>query len=110
MLKQEEIRYMWLFVMFDLPVVDKDDRKEATKFRQFLLKDGYYMIQYSVYMRVCRGEDGVKKHLARLKKILPSHGSVRTLRVTERQYKMMGTLVGVPKKIEKKVSEQLLLF
>ena len=31
-------------------------------YRNFLLKDGYYMVQYSVYARVCNGSDAVDKH------------------------------------------------
>lgn len=62
---------MWLFVFFDLPVTTKPDRKNATRFRNFLINDGYDMMQYSVYTRICRGQDAVDKHLKRLKKIYP---------------------------------------
>lgn len=43
---------MWLFVFFDLPVKTKPERRTATRFRNFLLKDGYMMIQFSVYARI----------------------------------------------------------
>ena len=39
---------MRLLVMFDLPVTEKEERKAAARFRNFLLKDGYYMMQFSV--------------------------------------------------------------
>ena len=44
---------MRLLVFFDLPVVKREDRKEYQVFRRFLLNDGYTMIQYSVYSRIC---------------------------------------------------------
>lgn len=60
---------MRLLVFFDLPVVKKEDRKEYQNFRRFLLNDGYIMLQYSVYSRICNGIDGTNKHISRLKKI-----------------------------------------
>ena len=40
-------KFMRLMVFFDLPVVKDKDRKAAAKFRRFLLKDGYVMVQWS---------------------------------------------------------------
>lgn len=53
---------MRMIVFFDLPVKEKTAQKAAAKFRNFLIKDGYLMIQYSVYSRVCNGYDAVKMH------------------------------------------------
>ena len=86
------------------------DRRNATKFRNFLLKDGYNMLQLSVYTRVCRGQDGVEKHLDRVKKNLPPRGSVRALQVTERQYAKMKTLVGNRNTQEEIGTDQLVLL
>jgi CRISPR-associated protein Cas2 len=44
---------MWMVVMFDLPVVEKAERKAATAFRNTLLDQGFEMSQFSVYMRFC---------------------------------------------------------
>ena len=106
----EGARYMWLFCFFDLPVETKAQRKTATKFRKLLLGDGFNMLQLSVYVRVCRDQDGVDKHLARICKKLPTKGSVRTLSVTERQYARMKTLVGERQAHEKPASDQLILL
>jgi len=51
-----EARFVWLFVLFDLPVGTKLERRDATRFRNFLKDDGFMMLQYSVYARVCRGK------------------------------------------------------
>ena len=87
-------KFMRILIFFDLPVKTKQQRREATGFRNFLLKDGYYMIQYSVYSRVCNGTDAVEKHRKRLKNNLPDNGSVRMLVITEKQYESIEILVG----------------
>lgn len=97
-------------MFFDLPVKTVRQRKTAAKFRQFLLKDGYYMLQYSVYVRICNGTDGVNKHKARLKANLPDNGSVRLLTVTEKQYEAVEILVGKLCKDENIQAEQTLLI
>jgi CRISPR-associated protein Cas2 len=55
MVTAAEARFVWLFVFFDLPVGTKVERREATRFRNFLKDDGYMMLQLSVYARVPRG-------------------------------------------------------
>ncbi len=92
---------MRMMVFFDLPVKTKVERRVATQFRSFLLKDGYHMIQYSLYARVCNGADAVEKHEKRLRAQLPPNGSVRLLVVTERQYESIRILVGERRTEEK---------
>jgi len=88
-------RYMRLIVFFDLPVMTSRDRREYTRFRKFLLKDGYTMMQYSVYSRICNGQDNVQKHVRRLKANIPSvEGSIRSIAITEKQYEKMEVLLG----------------
>ena len=102
---------MRIIVFFDLPVVQKKERKIYAQFRRFLLNDGYDMIQYSVYSRLCNGTDMTNKHLKRLNGSLPSKGSVRCLTITEKQYEDMKFLVGKPTVKEKRVNtNQLSLF
>lgn len=101
---------MWIFVFFDLPVGTKVDRRNATRFRNFLKNDGYMMLQWSVYARVCRGEDGATKHILRATKHLPPRGSVRTLQVTDRQYARMKLLLGEASESERKAPDQLVLL
>ena len=101
---------MWLFVLFDLPVGTKPQRRDATRFRNFLKDDGYFMLQYSVYARICRGEDGAMKHIARVTRNLPNSGSVRALQITDRQYARMRLLLGEAQPSEKPGSAQLVLL
>lgn len=103
-------RFMWLFVFFDLPVKEKRERKAAARFRNFLLKDGYLMIQFSVYGRICNGQDRVDKHVQRIQANVPGRGSVRAMQITDKQYDRMKILVGNRTKNEKTKAEQLVLF
>ncbi|KXK26411.1 MAG: CRISPR-associated endoribonuclease Cas2 [candidate division WS6 bacterium OLB20] len=57
-------KFMRILVLFDLPVSDKDARRAYSRFHKFLEKDGYDMLQFSVYCRLCNGLDGVKKAYA----------------------------------------------
>jgi len=109
-MKVEEVRILWLFVFFDLPVGTKPERRMATRFRNFLKNDGYMMLQWSVYARVCRGEDAVDKHVLRVTKNLPTRGSVRALQVTDRQYDRMRLLLGEAKNMEKVPPAQMVLL
>ena len=101
---------MRMLVFFDLPVKTKNQRRVATQFRNFLLKDGYHMIQYSLYARVCNGNDAVEKHEKRLRTKLPSNGSVRLLVVTEKQYESIRILLGELCPEEKAPSDEQLTF
>ncbi|MEG2172541.1 MAG: CRISPR-associated endonuclease Cas2 [Desulfovibrionaceae bacterium] len=101
---------MRLIVFFDLPVKSKAERREATRFRKYLLKDGYDMLQLSVYARICRGQEAVDKHYGRLMCQLPPTGCVRVLQVTEQQYGRMKIVVGKAQPAEKVAPVQLLLL
>ena len=87
-------RFMRILVFFDLPVKTAAERREATRFRKFLLNDGYHMLQYSVYARVCNGMDAVEKHRIRVRANLPDNGSIRMLTITEKQYESIEILLG----------------
>lgn len=100
-------RYMRIMVLFDLPVKDKKKRRIYTQFRNFLLKDGYDMIQYSVYTRICKGLDGVDKHMNRLMTALPNEGSIRSMIVTEKQYNEMKILIGTKTEQENCLQDSL---
>lgn len=85
---------MRMLVFFDLPVQTKKQRSEATRFRNFLLKDGYYMVQYSIYARICNGYDSVETHKMRLRVNIPNNGSIRLMVITEKQYLSIEVLIG----------------
>lgn len=104
-------KFMRILIFFDLPVKTKKERREATQFRNFLLNDGYHMIQYSVYARVCNGMDAVAKHRARVKQHLPDNGSIRLLVITEKQFEAIDILLGKLTEVDDSFQcEQLSIF
>lgn len=104
-------RFMRMLVMFDLPVENKENRKIYTNFRKFLLRDGYDMLQFSVYSRICPNLDSVDAHVKRLRRVAPGKGAVRVLTITNKQYADAEIVTGERKRQENRVTErQILLF
>lgn len=103
-------RAMWLFVCFDLPVLTKTQRREAARFRKNLLKDGFSMMQYSVYIRPCATNETMAVHLERIKGLIPPEGLVSVLRITDRQFAETHTICGNRRVEPPKAPVQLELF
>ncbi|MGL4676364.1 MAG: CRISPR-associated endonuclease Cas2 [Brevinema sp.] len=106
-------RPMWLFVFFDLPVTTKIEKKFASNFRKELIRDGYIMIQFSVYARPCGDWIRLEKHKKRLEFKIPPQGSICILPITDRQFQKMEEMINSTKFEESKEyqnSEELLLF
>lgn len=105
-------RFMRILVFFDLPVTSAIERKQATQFRNFLIKDGFYMIQFSLYGRVCNTLENAELHQNRVAVQVPASGSVRSMIVTENQYSSMKILCGKPVNKEKQTvkSQQISFF
>lgn len=85
---------MRILVLFDLPVVTLDERRDYAKFRRFLIKEGFLMLQESVYSKICLNGSQTETCKRRLRKNKPPKGLVQILTVTERQYANMEFLVG----------------
>lgn len=106
-----EEKFMRVLVMFDMPTQTKKDRKNYAKFRKQLIKAGFMMLQYSVYMRICKGTTSANNHLDRLNLILPPKGHIRALVITEKQFDNMRLLLGKQSENEKaNKPKQLTLF
>lgn len=82
-------RIMWLQVIFDLPVRNKVQIKSATNFRNFLLDNGFEMLQYSVYIRVCSDKDVATRFKKTIKDAIPKYGKVSILTFTDKQFENM---------------------
>jgi CRISPR-associated protein Cas2 len=103
-------RLMWMIVMFDLPVVEKAERRAATEFRNTLLDLGFEMSQFSVYMRFCTSGAQVDTYCKRVEEALPQGGKVNILQFTDRQYERIIAFQGKAKQAAKKVPDQYDLF
>lgn len=86
---------MRVLVMFDLPVVSAHDRKEYTKFRKYLLKSGFLMLQESVYCKLAMNSTMADSLVDNLRKNRPEKGVVQAIKITEKQYEKMEYIVGV---------------
>lgn len=82
-------RMAWVLVFFDLPVGSPEERRDANNFRKDLIKDGYFMVQFSVYARPCGTADRVETHVRRLKSKIPAQGEVRGLMISDAQWGRM---------------------
>ena len=103
--------FMRALVLFDLPTDTKLNRGNATRFRNYLLNDGFTMLQYSIYSRLCPDRDNANTHLERVKKHAPHEGSIRMLMLTEKQFTNMEVISGNKTEQEEYISnEQMLLF
>jgi CRISPR-associated protein Cas2 len=101
---------MWIVVMFDLPVVEKVERKAATDFRNALLDMGFEMSQFSVYMRFCSSQAQIDTYCAMVEKCLPVGGKVNILQFTDKQYERIITFSGKSKLPANKSPDQFNLF
>jgi len=101
---------MWLFTMFDLPVDTRAARREYTRFRKTLLVEGFCMLQYSVYARYCPSEEAGIAHRRCIQGVLPPHGQVRLLTVTDRQFGKMEVFYGKSRQPVEEPPAQLMLF
>lgn len=92
--KGVRIRYMRLILFFDLPVDTATQRKEYRLFRKFLIKDGYLMLQESVYAKLVVNDGAAGASIMRLRKHRPPEGLVQVLKVTEKQFSTMDYITG----------------
>jgi CRISPR-associated protein Cas2 len=87
-------RILWVLVLFDLPTETKVQRKIYANFRKNILKDGFQMFQFSIYMRHCSSRENADVHIKRVKKILPEKGHIGIMCVTDKQFGMMEIFYG----------------
>lgn len=101
---------MWIVVMFDLPVLERNERKAAADFRNSLLDMGFQMSQFSVYMRFCTSQSHADTLCSLVEKVLPDGGKVNILQFTDKQYERIITFHGKSKLAGKKNPDQFDLF
>jgi CRISPR-associated protein Cas2 len=87
-------KLMWLFVMFDLPVLTKQQRKTYAEFLRKLKGRGFDRLQLSVYARPCPSDENAQVHRARIERDIPEEGYVRMLMLTDKQFSRMQNFYG----------------
>lgn len=85
---------MRVLVMFDLPVGTGEQRREYTRFRKFLVKSGFLMMQESVYCKLALNGTVATAIVENVRRNRPKEGLVQLLSVTEKQYQKMEFIIG----------------
>lgn len=87
-------RYMRLIVMFDLPTSDFIDMKNYRSFRKFLIRNGFMMMQESIYSKIAINQSVAKLIANKVRENKPPKGLVQMFIITEKQFSRMEILVG----------------
>lgn len=85
---------MRVIVFFDLPNITLEEKRQYRKFRTFLLKEGFMMMQESVYSKIALNQTVVGTIKSRVIKNSPNSGIVQMIAITEKQYQSMEFVVG----------------
>lgn len=85
---------MRILVLFDLPITTLENKRSYRAFRKYLLKNGFMMMQESVYCRIALNAVVAGAIINNVKLNLPTDGLVQLLTVTERQFSRMEVLLG----------------
>lgn len=105
-----EYRVMWLLVLFDLPTDTKKDIRAYTLFRKNLIKDGFTMFQFSIYVRHCASMENAEVHMRRVRALLPKIGKVGILCITDKQFANIQLFYGQKTQTPNAAGQQLELF
>ena len=103
-------RLLWMLVTFDLPVDTKAHRAAATKFRTYLLDQGFEMSQLSNYLRLVNGQEQFETYVRRVENNLPPRGDVFIFQFTDRQYENIVRFSDQSRRARKKNPDQIALF
>lgn len=91
--------------MFDLPVVEPEERRQASKFRQALLDLGYFMLQESVYTRNCVSQEKYRQYLRDVQAVAPDRGLINVFFITDRQWlSSVSMTLAKPKKTRRSIN------
>lgn len=101
---------VWNLVLFDLPVTTKLQRREALNFRNLLLDEGYWMVQFSVYVKYAPTASMGMTSIKRIKQGLPPGGEVRMLNLTDKQWAKGLRFSNDPATVPQAAPQQLTIF
>ncbi len=87
-------RFMRIIVMFDLPTETADNRKSYRQFRRGLIKNGFIMMQESVYTKLVITPTAQVSIYNTIRKMKPPDGLVQILTITEKQFSKMEYIIG----------------
>jgi CRISPR-associated protein Cas2 len=83
-----------MLVFFDLPTETDAERREYRRFRKLLIRNGFLMLQESVYCKLLLNSTAQTSMTELLRKHRPSQGVVQLLTITEKQFTRMEYITG----------------
>lgn len=87
-------RFMRTIVFFDLPTETAAERREYRRFRKMLMKNGFVMMQKSVYSRLLLNASQEQTVVENIRRNRPKSGMVQLLTITEKQFGKMEYITG----------------
>jgi CRISPR-associated protein Cas2 len=103
-------RIMWVMALFDLPVLTRDERRRATKFREFPLDQGFCMMQLSCYIKFTAGKEQSDATTTHIAGAVPQGGKVDVIYFTDRQYEAIKSFRAAGQRGRPPKPDQLQLF
>lgn len=85
---------MRILVMFDLPVNTGEERREYARFRRYLIKSGFLMMQESIYCKLAQNTVAADTIIENVRKNKAEKGLIQVLKITEKQFSRMEYIVG----------------
>ena len=103
-------KFMRIIVMFDLHITTSTLMREYTQFRKYLIKNGFLMLQESVYCKMASNSNTAELIVSGIRRNKPNSGLVQVLRVTERQYSNMEYICGKKNKEVLETEERIVFL
>ncbi len=101
---------MRLVCLFDVPNVSKKEKKDAQLFREFLLKKGFIMLQWSMYAKHILYNDNIETLSQSIKNRLPENGNLMLIEMTDKQFERIQIFNNYHKNNPPRKYQQLELF
>lgn len=87
-------RFMRLMLFFDLPVEKASERREYRQFVKLLKKNGFFMLQKSIYVKMGIDAQVIDLTIKKIKKEVPKNGNIMILTITEKQFSNIEIILG----------------
>ena len=85
---------MRMMLFFDLPTLTSKNQREYRTFLKNLKKNGFYMLQESVYVKMALNQQVVDSTIIKIKEFTPETGNIILLTITEKQFSSIKILIG----------------
>ena len=101
---------MRVVVFFDLPTETAEERRDYRRFRAALLKNGFFMMQESVYSKIILNNTAANVIKETVRKLKTGTGLIQMLTVTERQFENMEFVLGKKQSTVVDTAERLVVL